>query len=229
VADYRAPVFASADTILDKANIGAHHLQVLALSPSHQDGLDARQAFASYFVPIDEPATGLSPIRQNLASVVISIQVDQEFLLLGADLERTDSGLTGWNAVVASAIRPQELSILFKIPHHGSDGAQLDSVWERMLIAKVYAAVTPYLPSGLPRDPGVRWLLRKTDNLYATGLPSKAKVKRPREVEKTIRESTLHYSAMSVPKEPGTVRFRKPISGAESWSTELFGDAKRLV
>ena len=80
---------------------------LVSFSPSDQDYLNALEAFAGYFVPIDRPATELSPIDQNHASVVVVVRADQEFLLQGGDLERTVSPHTGWNAVVASETRPK--------------------------------------------------------------------------------------------------------------------------
>jgi hypothetical protein len=77
------------------------------------------QVVRKYFVPPEETATGLSPIDQNHASVVNHIETGNDIVLLDADLERTNSPLTGWNAVVASTIRPQQPAGGFKIPHHG--------------------------------------------------------------------------------------------------------------
>ena len=106
---------------------------LVSFSPSDQDYLNALEAYAGYFVPIDRPATELSPIDQNHASVVVVVRADQEFLLQGGDLERTVSPHTGWNAVVASETRPQFLAKLFKVPHHGSSNGQSIEVWTKML------------------------------------------------------------------------------------------------
>jgi beta-lactamase superfamily II metal-dependent hydrolase len=227
-ANYLPPKFASAHLPLDRFKVGTRDVEVIALSPSPQDDLNAKEAFASYFVPVDEPATGLSPIEQNHASVVLSIQIDQEFLLLGADLERTNSYLTGWNAIVASRMRPQQLSTLFKIPHHGSANAQSDDVWRRMLVPSPAAVVTPYTSSGLPRDDGIEWLLERSGTVYATGLPEISRLRRRSEVNRMVREATLHFSSYELPAQPGIVRFRKML-GAVAWDAETFGEAQKLT
>jgi beta-lactamase superfamily II metal-dependent hydrolase len=229
VADYRPPIFASAHITLDRFTVGPNAIEVIALSPSPQDDLNAKEAFASYFVPVDESATGLSPIDQNHASIVLSIQIDGEFLLLGADLEKTNSQLTGWNAVVASRIRPQQLSTLFKVPHHGSVNAQSDDVWRRMLSSSAAAVVTPYTVSGLPREEVISWLLERCRSAYATGLPKNSRLRRRPEVERTIREATLNFASRRLPAEPGIVRFRKLLGAAGAWSVEMFGEAQELV
>jgi beta-lactamase superfamily II metal-dependent hydrolase len=226
---YRPPIFANAHRVLDKFTVGGRQIEVMALSPSPQDELDAKEAFASYFVPVDQPATGLSPIAQNHASVVLAVQIDKELLLLGADLQQTNSAHSGWNAIVASHIRPQQKSVLFKVPHHGSMNAQSDAVWNTMLETAVFAGLTPYLPSGLPRPEGVSWLVDRSENVYATSLPKSSGVRRRSEVEKTIREATVSFESRRVPSQPGIVRFRKPSGAPQPWGVEMFGEAVKLV
>jgi beta-lactamase superfamily II metal-dependent hydrolase len=226
---YRPPIFASAHSVLDSFNIGAMPIIVMALSPSPEDHLNALRAFAGYFIPLDQPATGLSPITPNHASVVLSIQIGDEFLLLGADLERTRSQLTGWNAIVASTTRPQQLSILFKIPHHGSSNAQSEDVWKNMLVPSAFAAVTLYTPSGLPNGDQIRWLCEKSPNVFSTGVPTSGRVRRRAEVERTIRESTISFTTRTLPTQPGVVRFRKTAGASAAWRVEMFGEAMRLA
>jgi hypothetical protein len=225
---YRPPKFATSDRILDKFLTGSREVEVTALSPSDQDQLNALEAFAKYFVPVDEPAAGLSPIDQNHASVVVVIRVDEEFLLLGADLERTPSPHTGWNALVASPTRPQFLATPFKVPHHGSSNGQSDEVWAKMLVPSAGAVVTPFLSSGLPRPEGLQWLLQRTPEVYATGIPTGIRVRRRPEVERTIKDSTVSYSSQRIPQEPGIVRFRKVAGSKAPWNIETFGEAKKL-
>jgi beta-lactamase superfamily II metal-dependent hydrolase len=228
-ASYKAPIFASAHHILDNFTAHGRPITVMALSPSAQDVLNALEAFAEYFVPIEQPVTGLSPIAQNHASVVVSVQIGQEvLLLLGGDLQKTSSHLTGWNAVIASTLRPQELSAFFKVPHHGSTNAQSDDVWQRMLVPSVHAAVTQFVGSGLPTRQQQQWLCSKSPFVFATGLPSNSNIRRRREVEKTIRESTRKFASRRLPRRPAVVRFRKT-SQDGAWRVATFGEARRLT
>lgn len=227
-AAYRPPKLAQADQTLDRFSVASRNVEVFALSPSPQDRLNAMKAFARYFVPVEEPATGLSPIDQNHASVVIVVRLDDEHLLFGADLERTSSQHTGWNAVVASTIRPQALSSLFKVPHHGSSNAQCDDVWRLMLIQSAHAVVTPYDASRLPRPEGIQWLTARTPHAYATGHLAGANVRRRSEVDRTIKENTKDFSSLRLPEQPGVIRFRKSAGAQCNWSVEMFGDARKL-
>jgi hypothetical protein len=202
---------------------------VTALSPSAQDVLNALEAFAEYFVPINQPATGLSPIAQNHASVVVSVQIGQELLLLlGGDLQKTASHLTGWHAVVASTLRPQQLSVFFKVPHHGSTNAQCDDVWQRMLVPSAHAAVTQFAGSGLPTREQQQWLCDKSSFVFATGLPANSNIRRRREVDKTIKDSTRKFASRRLSRRPAVVRFRKTNRDA-AWRVETFGEARRLT
>jgi beta-lactamase superfamily II metal-dependent hydrolase len=225
---YKAPKFASSDRTLDRFLIGSRAVEVTALSPSDQDQLNALEAFAEYFVPVDEPAAGPSPIDQNHASVVVVIRVDDEFVLLGADLERTASPHTGWNALVASTTRPQFLATPFKVPHHGSSNGQSNDVWAKMLAPSAGAVVTPFLSSRLPRPEGLQWLLQRTSDVYATGIPTGANVRRRPEVDRTIKETSVNFESLRIPQEPGIVRFRKVAGSKAPWNVETFGEAKKL-
>jgi hypothetical protein len=214
---------------LDSFSIGGLPINVVALSPSPQDVLRALESFAGYFVSVDQPATGLSPIDPNHSSVVLSIQIGNEYLLLGGDLEVTASHLTGWNAVLASKNRPQQLSIFFKVPHHGSSNAQSADVWRSMLTNPCTAVVTSYTRSGVPRVSEVDWLRSRAGvQLFTTGLPKGVRVRRRSEVDKTVKEATRNFNSYQLSAQPNVVRFRKPLGAQQEWAVETFGDARQL-
>ncbi len=85
------------------------------------------------------------PVAQgpNRLAVVLGIDFDGFSALLGADLECTSSPGTGWSAVVSSNARPAGQASLFKVPHHGSIGADDSNVWQQMLVKDCIAVVTP--------------------------------------------------------------------------------------
>lgn len=219
---YQPPIFTIADYPLHDASAS---IQIWTLSPSHQDRLNAMEAFAEYFVPVNASATGLSPIDRNHASVVVLIHVDPDVILLGADLERTPDSLTGWNAVVSSGKRLQKQSGIFKIPHHGSVNGHSEDVCTEMLKQDTIAIVTPYTRSGLPTSGDVDRMRRFTT--YATGLPLHVRIRRDPAAEKIIQEVTGGLEARRFPQK-GIVRLRKKVGLAAAWNTELFGSAVAL-
>jgi hypothetical protein len=107
----------------DPGLTGQQWVQLWSLSPSPEDILKSMREFASLFVPISEYASGIAPLKHNSASVVILLIVGRQAILLGSDLEAPSYPQAGWNAIVGSTIRPEALSTMFKIPHHGSAGA----------------------------------------------------------------------------------------------------------
>jgi beta-lactamase superfamily II metal-dependent hydrolase len=210
-ANYQPPNYANAHETLDRFNVGGLAATITALSPSAQDRVNALRAFAGYFVPVDQSATGLSPIEQNHASVVILIEIEGVAILLGADLETTTSQHTGWNAVVASRIRPQVASQVFKIPHHGSSTSHSDELWREMLVPKPIAILTPYTPSGVPNEGEIEWLKQREAMVFATGVPQRATVRRERDVAKNMRAVTTSLRSFRLQDEPGIVRLRKKL------------------
>jgi hypothetical protein len=220
---YLPPTLAQAHLSLDMFAAGVQ-VKVQSLSPSPQDVINALQAFARYFVPLSDPATGLSPIDQNHASVVVHIEAGNDSILLGADLERTHSSLTGWNAVVGSHMRPNGAAGAFKVAHHGSANADSPAVWEQMIAPGALAVVTPYLRSALPRPEDIQRLRHQNATVLATGLPRPVHARRRPEVERAIREAAPNLTGFRRPGEPGVVRLRKTINSGV-WRHELFGAA----
>jgi len=88
-------------------------------------------------------------------------------VLLGADLELGGpSG--GWQAVLAHPTRPEKKATIFKVPHHGSPGADEPRVWSEMLMHEPYALMTAYTAGrrALPAKADQERLLARTPNVY---------------------------------------------------------------
>ena len=110
---------------------------IKALSPSDAGSVAAVTQLRSVPVPTEGAAKLRPPkINTNDASVVISVRVGQEeLLLLGADLEERASPNLGWQAVVGDWSLSDGKHKVFKVPHHGSSNGHLNEVWEKMLCA----------------------------------------------------------------------------------------------
>ena len=104
----------------------------------------------------------LSP---NDIAVALWIEVGDVAVLLGSDLERR-----GWVEILQSSARPAGTASAFKIPHHGSENADVPEVWERMLDADPVAVLTPWQRGGraLPSDREVQRILSNTTKVYAS-------------------------------------------------------------
>ncbi|HEV2631330.1 MAG TPA: MBL fold metallo-hydrolase [Pseudolabrys sp.] len=226
---YVPPIFAGANRLIASYKSSNGPIVIQALSPSDEDYLRALEAFAGYFVPLDQSATGLPSVDPNHASVVLAVAIGGELLLFGADLEVTSSVHTGWRAVLASKVRPQQPSLFFKVSHHGSSNARHPAVWTDMLVPDCFAAVTEYSGSAIPNEEQVNWLVGQSSNVYATGLPQRTHVRRRPEIEKTIREATKDFAAYRLPTAAGMVRMRRVVGSGPTWTVESFNGAMRLV
>jgi beta-lactamase superfamily II metal-dependent hydrolase len=236
--NYHPPMLAAARNLLD--DFGwmrrgfffwprRYRVEVWSLSPSPSDELDAMSEFATLFVPLDQVASGIAPIKHNKASVVILIKAGRDAILLGSDLENYNGQHSGWNAIVGYTISRDNRSAMFKVPHHGSGGAFSQDVWNFLVSDEAVAVVTPYTPSGLPRAEEIRRLASQGRTVYATALPTEIQMPRSDDIHKSVSEATRGtIKAYAVGTELGCVRLRKRANGRENWSIELFGSATIL-
>lgn len=130
-------------------------------------------------------------LTPNARSVVVFAEAGTRAVLLGGDLENTINPATGWNAIVKSPLRPETRSEVFKVPHHGSVGADNEDVWQHMLTDDPVACVTPFsrgrLP--LPTTADLRRLGGRTCRVFCARRARGPKPRRkPATVERTVRE-----------------------------------------
>jgi len=224
---YPTPRLASVNKLLWE-RLNKPSARVTALSPSDA-AVMTTMARLRLAAPKSSGARRRIPnLKPNDASVVLSVEVEQHHVLLGADLEvRQDRGL-GWMAIVDGIGVETARHQVFKVAHHGSPNADHDEVWSRMLMPRPWAATTPFV-SGDVRLPSVndcRRILTRTPNAYLTAPPQPSRFRDPnRTVEKTVNEATV--SAHFVPGKYGQVRLRKRIEqpAETAWRVELFGHA----
>jgi beta-lactamase superfamily II metal-dependent hydrolase len=190
------PTLASAFQLLFRSDLSdSVSADIWSLSPSPQDVLDAKAEFSSLFVPPEEFASGISPIGQNSACVVILFRIGEELILLGSDLENKSNRRTGWNAIVGSSLRPPGRPSVFKVPHHGSAGAFSQPLWDTVIHEKAIAVVTPYVPSGLPRASELDRLRALGRDIYVTAFPGGSVGQRSWEIEKAMNEVAMNRSS----------------------------------
>lgn len=147
---------------------------VWALSPSAQTITDAKIALAR-LLPSIGPCPGRLPNPgPNDISTAVLVHTGTTNFLLGSDLEVGNSSSRGWRRILNSGL--PELSppsSVYKIPHHGSENADLAEVWSGLLIADPFAAATPYARGvkPLPSESDVLRLKGRTGKLYITAWP----------------------------------------------------------
>lgn len=226
--------YASSDKIIWKSSVLSpapmYNCEVYSLSPSDESKTKSLRNIGNLIPEAGQLKRRILAIPPNDAAVVLWIKIGSINLLLGSDLEKTDNPNTGWSIIVDSKIRPQEKAVFFKIPHHGSQNADLESVWDEMLVSNPFAGLTPFVRGSvnLPKQTDVTRICSKTNNAYATALP-KQKRQRYKDniVDKTIRETVKNIKA-AIPS-TGQIRLRnKDIDSLTTWEIDLLGDAVPL-
>jgi len=167
----------------------------------------------------------------NHSSIVTLIKIGGQSFLFGADLEETTDVETGWSVIVSSSILANVKSMIFKVPHHGSENAHNNDVWKQMLHGSAYAILTPFNRGvkKLPAPGDVKRLSSLTSNLFSTSniAQTKSSIKRSSAVEKSIKETIGGIRDLE-PK-TGIIRLRNSGSeDQESWACELFNTACKL-
>jgi hypothetical protein len=225
----RRIIWAKANTTLFPRPPGAAP-NVVALSPSE----DAFQRGVTAHI---EAATGKkaavprrfrSPEGPNGASVATSVRNGDRWLLMGADLERSNNPHTGWAAVIAHAA-PDEKASVVKVPHHGSADAHHDGMWSELAEEHPLSIVTPLSrgANDLPSPADIERLLAISGRLYQTATPVLERAKKDRDVERLL--SRLHVPRVETLRGWGQVRARRSLLDPEAeWEVELSGDAVQL-
>ena len=184
--------FASADKRIYQQKYGDDPTEIWALSPSLQALIDSLIEISSLIPSAKEKIFRKVTPRptQNKNAVALLVKSNKICFLLGADLEETKSPLTGWSVIVNSPNRPKDKSMIFKIPHHGSENGHSHDVWTEMLLKDAIGILTTKIGgrSNIPKPSDIKRLRKYTPNLFCAPEPLPSKKKRDRTVEKTMNE-----------------------------------------
>ena len=218
----RKPTLASAD----RRVLVQGGCEIWSLSPGDALFLDFLRSIERLFPGEGQSKTRIPALSPNEVAVALWIGVADVAVLLGSDLEKR-----GWTGVLQSRSRPAGRASVFKVPHHGSENAHEDGVWERILVPDPLAVLTPWRRGrgSLPNRRDVQRILSCTTNAYATARidqSGSARTGRGRTVERTIRESGV--TLRPVGASSGALRLRRPLGSGRPWTVEKFGSACRL-
>lgn len=221
------PKFLKTDSkVLERKERG---VEVCALSPSDERIAEFLSRLAEN---MPKPgATRKKRIRDagaNELSVALLIDLGNDAVLLGADLEETPG--RGWTSVIGNSqcARGKRASV-YKVAHHGSKTADCPDVWEKLLLPTPFALLTPFSRGRrrLPSGEDVSRILERTPNAYSSARtdPGKGAVRRDKSVERTVRESGWKFQHLR----QGHIRMRRRLGCPRSeWSIDLYGDAVSL-
>ena len=223
----KKPKFLASDKLVYKTDRG---VSVFSLSPSDDRISDFLSCLAAKMPELGAPVARVGDMRPNEISAALLIDLGNDSILLGADLEETPGN--GWSAVVNSceSVRGKRSSV-YKIAHHGSQTGDCAAIWEKLLLPAPFAVLAPFRKGRkpLPSRQDVDRILKKTTKAYSSARMSSTGPDSPRDasVENIVRE---HGGKIcdAHPKQ-GHLRLRRRIEAPPSeWSIELGGNAAHL-
>ncbi len=202
--------------------------EIWSLSPFDKDYNTFLQKIDRLLPQEHETKRRIPTLMPNWVAVVLLIQIDNTAILLGSDLERK-----GWLEILATKERPNCKASVFKVPHHGSQNAHEDRVWNEMLQSEPVATLTPWRKGGrkLPTENDVKRILSFTRKAYSTAqldVPIGKPVRtRKKAVERTIRETGINLNLVARPS--GRIRLRRQFGLQSDWDIETFPPACQLT
>lgn len=158
----------------------------------------------------------------NEISIVIWLQIGDDIILLGGDLEEKNANTTGWKAVIQNHTLNGKAN-LFKVPHHGSISSHNNNIWSNLLNPHPISILSVFNSSGLPKE---------TDKNRIKGLSAKtfivgSSAKKVKEIKRLTKDFGIK-KIKALPSNIGIVRARKKISTVGNWNIELFGSVESL-
>jgi beta-lactamase superfamily II metal-dependent hydrolase len=208
-----------------EASLNGQQVRVTALSPLPAAFTQSLANMAQYLPRTGQAINHAANLRPNFEAVALHIDVGDDALLLGADLE--DHALFGWSAVVSdmwSGARKQATA--YKAAHHGSISGDCSEVWTKLLKINPIVCLTPFTLGRLrlPSDADKERLKTNASEVYICSGKSRHPDMNSEQL-KRLRDITKNLAV--VDNGFGAVRLRKNI-GSSSWNVELFGSARNL-
>lgn len=177
--------------------VSGMRVRAKALSPGNVEFNKALLSLRALMPQPGQPRTVLTRPTRNHTAVALWVEFGDQAALLGSDLEEEGNQYTGWSVILRDH-HPETKAQLFKVPHHGSETAHSDAVWEELLVPRATAVTTTYSRSGLPTAADVVRIKQRTDVFGCTTVP-RAYPRRDPTVERTLRETVVHRQVLTGP------------------------------
>lgn len=210
-----------ADQILYRKEFNNVIFNIYSLSPSPKTLHDFDQEVKQLITDFGQSNTAVVNKSPNEKSVALLITFNNERVILGSDLEIGKSEHEGWNHIVNySKVLDTVKSKLYKVPHHGSENAYREDIFNKIVNENATLKLTPYRSQGLPTAEMLEKYSGHTNSLFLTSQmthSSKAK-KRDKSIEKQILRSVKNISEIKY--QLGIVQSRLDYtSDNPSWNT----------
>lgn len=170
--------------------------EVWALSPSSRDIEISRQRLGALISSQDPGMRRVPALEPNETSVALLLKTCAGDILLGADLEHFPALRDrGWHAVRDNEGHPTSDARVYKVAHHGSQGADCPEVWEHMVSESVISVVTPFRNGSvdLPTKRDRERIISHSAETLLTSTRLMPEQKRDRVTSRAIAEATRNF------------------------------------
>ena len=200
---------------------------IRAFSPT-QAAMTRSVAHFAQFLPQAaslQPIRHVVPARANAEAVVLHVQVGDQSILLGADLE--EHADYGWSALAADPwVQDRLRASAYKVAHHGSHTGDSEKTWSLLLDVRCTAVATPFKHGNqrLPTEDDKSRLKARAGAVYLSSAASR-RPSVPPQMLKGMSTKIQHLAPANAGF--GAVRLRRK-PGQDNWAGQCFGDAVRL-
>lgn len=220
IASHPSPSYA-----MHKSIVVDNPVLVTALSPVPATFSQSIAHIVQY-LPKNKGGINNAPeIRPNYESIVLHIDLGDDAIILGSDLE--DDVNNGWTAIIADQwSKSRTKASIYKVAHHGSKTGDCDQIWSTLLSEEPTVAITPWALAGnsLPSELDKQRLKGRSSAAYISSSRSRS----PNMDSQLIKRlGDMASNIKSIDTGLGVVRFRKKAVDS-AWNVELFGAAKKL-
>ena len=224
IVSSQKPLYVHQRCIVYEDTSGARRVRAVAFTPVQATVAQSLANMMQNAMTVGRTIGHAPELKPNLEAVVVHIDLGNEAILLGSDLENAPKKF-GWNAVTSDGwCSRQRKAEVYKVAHHGSASGDSDDIWSTLIAANPYACITPFINGSvrLPTPDDLERIRTRTNQIYlCSGVSPKPSMSH--DLLKKLNNICLNLTRLNTGF--GGVRFRKKI-GETDWTPELFGAAK---
>lgn len=195
----------------------AFEVEVLSLSPSFADEETYVDILRGAIPRQNEQLKHIPDENHNLIASALWISVGQTNVILGSDVLKGQSKVSGWRGIVNSKDTPELCIKTLKVPHHGSPTSYFNQAWqEHCKDGKIISIIAPFDRGAKPR-PSREDISRTKSQSERVGLTSQIRYVRAEEIydRAVVRRGPSNWRVMEPPEDCGLITIRYDFAGGE--------------
>jgi hypothetical protein len=190
-------------------------VEIISLSPLAEDEERYVDILRKALPKLGEKFKNLPDRDHNLIASAIRISVGETIIILGSDVEKGRTALSGWRGIVESLDAPDLSVKVLKVAHHGSTNAYHKKAWEEhSKKSKIVSVIMPYHRGGQIL-PTIKDIQRIGKHSSFIGLTSTIAYSRPLDFydRAVVRRLPESWKVLKYPEQCGMITLRYDIDG----------------